>query len=59
VTLKGYTSVSKAEQHAIQFDDEGRVVGGYRGKGWDGVAEVPGRIVRWLGEAVRILGSYP
>jgi len=31
----------------------------YRGKGWDGVAEVPGRIVRWLGEAVRILGSYP
>ena len=61
----GYTSDPKAEEHAVQFDDEGRVVRGYRGKGWDGLtdAEGPGRIVRGLsGEAVRILktpGSYP
>lgn len=58
VTLVGYTSDPKAEEHAVQFDDEGRVVRGYRGKGWDGVADAegPGRIVRGLsGEAVRIL----
>jgi 5-oxoprolinase (ATP-hydrolysing) len=65
VTLVGYTSDPKAEEHAVQFDDEGKVVRGYRGKGWDGVADAegPGRIVRGLsGEAVRILktpGSYP
>ena len=65
VTLVGYTSDPKAEEHAVQFDDEGKVVRGYRGKGWDGVADAewPGRIVKGLsGEAVRILktpGSYP
>jgi len=42
----GYTSVPKAEEHAVQFDGEGRVVRGYPGKGWDGVvdAEGPGRL---------------
>ncbi|TFK38363.1 Hydantoinase/oxoprolinase-domain-containing protein [Crucibulum laeve] len=58
VTLVGYTSDPKAEEHAIQFDDEGKVKRGYRGKGWDGEgdAEGPGEIVKGLsGEAVRIL----
>jgi len=62
----GYTSVPKSEEHVVQFDGEGRVVRGYHGKGWDGVADAtegPGRIVRGLsGEAVRMLetpGSYP
>jgi len=62
VTLVGYTSVPKAEEHAVQFDDEGRVVRGYLRKGWDGVAdvEVPGTIVRGLsGEAVKTPGSHP
>ncbi|PPR05011.1 hypothetical protein CVT24_010204 [Panaeolus cyanescens] len=58
VTLVGFTSDPKAEEHAVQFDEDGNVVRGYRGKGWDGVndAEGPGKIVRGLsGEAVRIL----
>ncbi|KAF9039145.1 5-oxoprolinase [Panaeolus papilionaceus] len=58
VTLVGYTSDPKAEEHAVQFDEDGNVVRGYRGKGWDGVgdAEGPGKIVKGLsGEAVRIL----
>ncbi|KAF9466756.1 5-oxoprolinase [Collybia nuda] len=58
VTLVGYTSDPKAEDHAIQFDEEGNVSRGYRGKGWDGqgYAEGPGDIVRGLsGEAVRIM----
>lgn len=58
VTLVGYTSDPKAEEHAVQFDEDGKVVRGYRGKGWDGVgdAEGPGEIVRGIsGEAVRIL----
>ncbi|KAJ7058134.1 5-oxoprolinase [Mycena amicta] len=58
VTLVGYTSDPKAEEHAVQFDEEGKVSRGYRGKGWDGMgdAEGPGEIVRGLsGEAVRIL----
>ncbi|KAF8966099.1 Hydantoinase/oxoprolinase-domain-containing protein [Flammula alnicola] len=58
VTLVGYTSDPKAEEHAIQFDEEGKVVRGYRGKGWDGQgdAEGPGEIVKGLsGEAVRII----
>ncbi|KAF7297172.1 hypothetical protein MIND_00950300 [Mycena indigotica] len=58
VTLVGYTSDPKAEENAVQFDDDGKVSRGYRGKGWDGTgdAEGPGEIVRGLsGEAVRIL----
>ena len=58
VTLEGYTSDPKAEEHTVQFDDEGRAVRGYCGKGWDGAADAegPGRIVRGLsGEAARIL----
>ena len=58
VTLVGYTSDPKAEEHAVQFDGDGKVTRGYRGKGWDGKgdAEGPGDIVRGLsGEAVRIM----
>jgi 5-oxoprolinase (ATP-hydrolysing) len=58
VTLVGYTSDPQAEEHAIQFDDDGKVIRGYRGKGWDteGLAEGPGEIVRGIsGEAVRII----
>ncbi|KAH8113247.1 5-oxoprolinase [Phellopilus nigrolimitatus] len=58
VTLVGYTSDPKAAEHAVQFDDEGKLVRGYRGPGWDkeGNAEGPGEIVRGVsGEAVRIL----
>lgn len=58
VTLVGYTSDPKAAEHALQFDDDGKVVRGYRGPGWDGEgdAEGPGEIVKGIsGEAVRIL----
>jgi len=58
VTLVGYTSDPKAEEHAVQFDEDGKVVRGYRGNGWDGQgdAKVPGEIVRGLsGEAVRVV----
>ncbi|KDR72862.1 hypothetical protein GALMADRAFT_73290 [Galerina marginata CBS 339.88] len=58
VTLVGYTSDPKAEEHGVQFDESGKVVRGYRGKGWDGEgdAEGPGEIVKGLsGEAVRII----
>ncbi|KAG6849422.1 hypothetical protein H0H93_008570 [Arthromyces matolae] len=58
VTLVGYTSDPQAEQHAVQFDQEGKVTKPYSGKGWDGEgnAEGPGTIVRGIsGEAVRIL----
>ena len=58
VTLVGYTSDPKAEEHAVQFDEDGNVVRGYRGRGWDGegLAEGPGEVVRGLsGEAVRIM----
>ena len=58
VTLVGYTSDPKAEEHAVQFDEQENVVRGYRGKGWDGQgdAEGPGKIVKGLsGEAVRIM----
>ena len=58
VTLVGYTSDPKAEEHAVQFNDQGKVIRGYRGKGWDGEndAEGPGEIVKGLsGEAVRIM----
>ena len=58
VTLVGYTSDPQAAEHAVKFDNEGRIIRGYRGPGWDGNgdAEGPGEIVRGLsGEAVRIL----
>ncbi|KAL0569343.1 hypothetical protein V5O48_012625 [Marasmius crinis-equi] len=58
VTLVGYTSDPKAEEHAVQFDEQGNVSRGYRGKGWDGKgdAEGPGQIVKGeSGEAVRIM----
>lgn len=58
VTLVGYTSDPKAEEHAVQFDEDGKVTRGYRGKGWDGegLAEGPGEVVRGLsGEAVRVM----
>lgn len=54
----GYTSDPKAEEHAVQFDKDGNVTRGYRGKGWDGegLAEGPGEVVEGLsGEAVRIM----
>lgn len=58
VTLVGYTSDPQAEEHAVQFDDDGNITRGYRGQGWDGEgnAEGPGEVVRGIsGEAVRIL----
>ena len=58
VTLVGYTSDPQAEANAVQFDEDGKIVKGYRGAGWDGIgnAEGPGEIVRGIsGEAVRIL----
>ena len=58
VTLVGYTSDPQAEEHAIQFDEGGKVKRRYCGKGWDGKgdAEGPGDIVQGLsGEAVRIM----
>ncbi|KAG1745101.1 Hydantoinase/oxoprolinase-domain-containing protein [Suillus paluster] len=58
VTLVGYTSDPKAEENAIQWNEDGIIQRGYRGPGWDGEgdAEGPGDIVRGIsGEAVRIL----
>ncbi|KAI9438535.1 5-oxoprolinase [Lactarius indigo] len=58
VTLVGYTSDPRAEEHKVLFDENGAVKRGYRGKGWDGNgdAEGPGKVVRGIsGEAVRIL----
>ncbi|KAH9061165.1 5-oxoprolinase [Lactarius vividus] len=58
VTLVGYTSDPRAEDHKVLFDENGAVKRGYRGKGWDGEgnAEGPGIVVRGIsGEAVRIL----
>ncbi|KAI0740152.1 5-oxoprolinase [Earliella scabrosa] len=58
VTLVGYTSDPQAEDHAVQFDESGKIKRGYRGKGWDqkGDAEGPGEVVQGLsGEAVRIM----
>ncbi|KAJ3490111.1 hypothetical protein NLI96_g1665 [Meripilus lineatus] len=58
VTLVGYTSDPKAEENAIQFDQNGNVIRRYQGAGWDGesLAEGPGEIVRGIsGEAVRIM----
>ncbi|KAG6816226.1 hypothetical protein H0H87_007597 [Tephrocybe sp. NHM501043] len=58
VTLVGYTSDPQAEQHAVEFDQDGKVSKAYSGKGWDGegFAEGPGDIVKGIsGEAVRII----
>ena len=58
VTLVGYTSDPKSEEHKVLFDGDGKVARGYRGKGWDGEgeAEGPGEVVQGIsGEAVRIL----
>ncbi|KIJ67449.1 hypothetical protein HYDPIDRAFT_84895 [Hydnomerulius pinastri MD-312] len=58
VTLVGYTSDPKTEENAIQWNEQGEIMRGYRGPGWDGMgnAEGPGEIVRGIsGEAVRIL----
>lgn len=58
VTLVGYTSDPKAEEHAVVFDDDGKVVRGYRGAGWDSTedAENSEEIVRGIsGEAVKIM----
>ncbi|KAH9003327.1 5-oxoprolinase [Lactarius hatsudake] len=58
VTLVGYTSDPRAEEHKVLFDENGAVRRGYRGMGWDGEgdAEGPGKVVRGIsGEAVRIL----
>jgi 5-oxoprolinase (ATP-hydrolysing) len=58
VTLVGYTSDPHAEEHRVVFDEDGKIVRAYSGKGWDGVgaAEGPGEVVRGIsGEAVRIL----
>ena len=58
VTLVGYTSDPKAEEHAIRFDEDGTVGKGFTGPGWDGegYAEGPGDIIKGIsGEAVRIL----
>lgn len=58
VTLVGYTSDPRAEEHALRWNADGSIKKGYTGPGWDGVgfAEGPGEIVRGLsGEAVRIL----
>lgn len=58
VTLVGYTSDPKAEEHAIQFDVNGKVTRRYHGAGWDaeGLAEGPGEIIKGIsGEAVRIM----
>lgn len=58
VTLVGFTSDPHGESNAVQFNEAGKVVRGYRGAGWDGEgdAEGPGEIVKGIsGEAVRIL----
>jgi hypothetical protein len=54
-----YTSDPEAEDH-VQFDEHGKIVRGYREKGWDGEgdasAEDPGEILKgFSGEAVRIM----
>lgn len=68
VTLVGYTSDPQATEHAVQFDEDGKVKRGYRGQQWDinvgslaknSVAESKHgepEIVRGLsGEAVQIM----
>lgn len=58
VTLVGYTSDPNSIENAVQFDEAGNIIRGYRGEGWDGQgdAEGPGEVVMGIsGEAVRIL----
>ncbi|KAF8327936.1 5-oxoprolinase [Cantharellus anzutake] len=56
VTLVGYTSDPNAAEHAVQFDENGKIVCGYNGPGWDENDDDQGEIVRGLsGEAVRII----
>ncbi|TIB97296.1 hypothetical protein E3Q18_02651 [Wallemia mellicola] len=58
VTLVGYTSDPNGIENAVQFDETGNIIRGYRGEGWDGQgdAEGPGEVVMGIsGEAVRIL----
>ena len=58
VTLVGYTSDPKREEHEVLFAEDGQVKRGYRGNGWDGVnvGEGEGEVVRGVsGEAVRIM----
>lgn len=56
VTLVGFTSDPKAAEHAVQFDEHGKVTRGYRGDAWEERDDELGPIVKGLsGEAVRIL----
>lgn len=56
VTLVGYTSDPKASEHAVQFDDNGKVTKGYSGDAWAQEDNAKGDIVKGLsGEAVQIL----
>lgn len=56
VTLVGYTSDPKAGDHAVQFDDNGKVTKAYSGTAWTHEDEGKGEIVQGLsGEAVQIL----
>ncbi len=56
VTLVGYTSDPNAAEHAVQFDENGKVIRGYRGPGWHSSDDARGEIVKGLSdEAVRIL----
>ncbi|KAG8714788.1 hypothetical protein FRC09_017244, partial [Ceratobasidium sp. 395] len=58
VTLVGYTSDPQATEHAVKFDQDGKLVKGYTGLGSDekSQADGPGEIVQGLsGEAIRII----
>ncbi|QRV95664.1 5-oxoprolinase [Ceratobasidium sp. AG-Ba] len=58
VTLVGYTSDPKAAEHAVKFDEDGKLVKGYSGLGKDeqSQGDGPGQIVQGLsGEAIRII----
>ncbi|KAG8975636.1 hypothetical protein FRC05_005429 [Tulasnella sp. 425] len=59
VTLVGYTSDPQAAEHAVQFNDDGKVTRGYRGPGWDqnvhGEEGEPEIVQGLSGEAVQIL----
>jgi 5-oxoprolinase (ATP-hydrolysing) len=51
VTLLGYTSDPKAQENAVQFDEDGKVTRGYKGEKGDAADIVKGL----SGEAVQIL----
>ncbi|KAG9124557.1 hypothetical protein FRC07_011144 [Ceratobasidium sp. 392] len=58
VTLVGYTSDPQAAEHAVKFDQDGKLAKGYTGLGSDdkSQADGPGDIVQGLsGEAIRII----